>query len=393
MINMIQSAIVYFITIISLLLLSNSYVKDNNKIINVFDIRIIIIFVILFLFYGLRFDVGMDYMNYYNSYVDYYKYGVFTDFLSQEAGWLYILKYLASHKIHVCVFFGLIGVIQMYFLIFSFKNYPKYLPLLLLLFFIGGEAALFVNVIRQSLVVSVFLYIVIRYPKIKFICYCIIVMILASIHVSALFAITIYPLLKFNYIYISHYKTLCLIYILCCIIGLLGIGVNYLLNSSTLSSFIIGSNYDYYITSGKLGLGTNRNIGFGYLLNCLINLLIISNSYKYLKNSDDFEIYNRIFILFFVGLILNSLFTASMLVDRMLMYYTIFLLPVQVIFCYHCFDGKISHYGIFPSKYLKGLFIIISLTIMFISTNLLHPELTKSKYNFYFESNKEKRLL
>ena len=337
----------------------------------------LLIYVLIFAF---RYNVGVDYPGYYSDYILAKKY-IDYESLSYEPLFSWFTWILANNGQHFTVYFGIIAFVQIFFLYKSFERKAYLLPYLIISFFLSFTFITWHNVIRQNIVIAVFVYIVLRRRKISFLLYLSIVFLCFFIHKSSVVLLLFYPLLKKNYLEIKN-TTLCLfIFFSCVLIGLKYDLFSSIMGNSTFANFMVNMDYGTYVLNEEYAVqGMGKSMGIGFFLRLLNEVIILctsGNLKRFYRNDDDFRVcYN----LYFLGICFLYLIPLSMVLQRPNLYLRIFSLPIYAYYIYYIFHlkNKMSLIAI-----LGYLFITIFLLLFFYQ--IYEPTGHLAEYHFYWE--------
>lgn len=360
-----------------------SYSRSGLSIISIKDTRIIYIILIYGVICGVRFNVGVDYMSYYGSYMSYLKFGVSDADISQEPGWLWYTKLLASHGIHYSVYFATIAITQISLIVFAFKKYPKLLPYAVLMFFLSEWFILSQNVLRQIVVTFIFLFVAVRYPKLSLYKALLLSLFSSLIHTTGILIFLILPLVRYDWNRINIHPVVLIVTYVC--LALIGIEVKVLdsIQSNPLFTIVLAeSSYQYYMTSNQLGQGTETMVGLGFLLNIILRCMVISQYRLIARYYPDYR-FKSWFYCYYLGLCVTVLFPTSILFTRLFWFLTILIIPVYAIFFRYCFDSA-NTLSIRSIRLQLGI-IVLSCLLMLSSTSLfLNPEGGNMTYHSFW---------
>src|SRR5690606_20835181 len=198
---MLQSVIVYSFLMVTMLLFAvytakkeSLYVSSPNslhyKAVSFWRFENVFPLLLFAFVFGMRYDVGTDYLNYLVGYLnkDYVSKGEpLFDFLS-EVGW--------TLNLHYSVYFGVIAFVQVSFFFYAFNKERFLYPFLVFFLFTNGEWLSWMNIIRQTLALCVWVY-SIKYIEenkvLNYFFWCIVALLL---HNSAAILFIFYPILK-----------------------------------------------------------------------------------------------------------------------------------------------------------------------------------------------------
>src|SRR5690554_2454781 len=191
-----QSILVYSSLIIIMILFSlsasgrNSYYYDKDGFVQYksfwrFDtIAPLFLFAIVF---GMRYDVGVDHLNYVYGYLNklYLGKDEYLFFFFSDLGWHF--------NLHYTVYFGILAFIQVFFFFYAFKEERFLYPFLILFLFTNGEVLTWMNGIRQYLAMCIWIFSIRFIYERKFIFYLLWCVVALLFHKSAIILIFLYP--------------------------------------------------------------------------------------------------------------------------------------------------------------------------------------------------------
>src|SRR5699024_9748608 len=196
---MVQSIIVYSFLFVFMLICftiaaqKKSYVQTaagNIKMRSFWHIELLLPILAFAVIFGLRFDVGTDYLSYLNGYIGQFAVGkgevLFTGFthLFQNIG------------VHYTIYFGVIALIQAFFFFYAFKREQFILPFLVFFLFMNGSYMFWMNGVRQAIALCIWVYALNYIEKRdpwKYFLWCLVAI---GFHWSAIELLIFYPLLR-----------------------------------------------------------------------------------------------------------------------------------------------------------------------------------------------------
>ena len=180
---MVQAYFVYSILLLFLLPSTWIYSKSSKKTKN------IVLFVIMLFFslvLGLRYNVGTDYMPYKDIYVMQY-------FDDVESGYAMMNRIFYWFGLPFSSIFTLVAFLQLFFFVKGVENInKKYLPLAIFFYFTTLYFFLSLNVLRQTLAFSIFVFSINYIRERKLFKYILTILIASTIHKSALVLLPMY---------------------------------------------------------------------------------------------------------------------------------------------------------------------------------------------------------
>lgn len=272
---------------------------------------------------------------------------------------------------------------QICFVIKAFKNKSYLLPALIIAFFLNSNFINFQNVLRQNVVMAIFLYIVMRKRNMNFLFLVAIVALCTLIHKSSFIILLLYPLYKVN-LKITRYNGLLVsIFIICVVVGYLADIFSKLISSEFIIMQIATSDYSSYSSAEYLNMGTSKSIGLGFLLKVIFDGIVIWNCrrvHEFFNKDNGYDIY---FQIFYIGTCLHYLIPSSMVFGRPVLYLTIFSLPIVTYYIYYI-KHTIS-YRVTPKNVINfmGLSMLI---LLFFANYFINAEGFKSEYHYFWEN-------
>lgn len=327
--------------------------------------------------FGLRYEVGMDYLSYLRDYLLapnqwYLEYSRF------EIGWATMTSIIGKMNLHYTVYFGFIALLQGIFLYKAFTSYPKIMPYFVLVFILGGFFITFQNGLRQCLVISVEIFLLMRFDKIKWHYYILGSLLLTLIHQSAFILLLIYPLMIFKKGFVFSGRNLAIIYITCVCIGYLMDMFSSLISSEYFSRILTGGKYEEYLESARLNDRVD-DAGLGFLLMTIFNVCVFYTYYRVNPRHDSHL--NCIFRLFFIGTCLSVLFPTSILIQRPLMYLKLIGIASYSIY----FKNLISLSSKKIGYNILSKALLASWALLLIQNAVIKPEGNKAAYHFFWD--------
>jgi len=371
-----------FIYITLIIIMSHSFSLYPKICINK-DIKISnpVIFLPLLLYsliMGCRYGVGTDYFNYLELYQDIkYFEPNWTEFIFSSYTYL-----LSINNIHFSIFFGIISFFQITFFINAYKQYPKILPIAIIFYFIGSYYLGWNNVLRQNLVVAIFLNMVHLIEKRKIILYYTIAFLCIGIHLSSILLFLIYPFLR---LIDKFYTNNNIRFLLILYFAFLGVGLfidifSYIYNNEFILLFLLDTDYAAYAwNEGYMTAKSGNSLGLGYLLKIINRIIIIlysSHLLLYYKSS----FFKYSYWLCYIGFCLHALFTTSIVLQRPNLFFISFELIIVPFLWYYLLHKK-SNYSLFNILIL--CFSFTSYLLMFLS-EIVNGKETTAEFHFFF---------
>src|SRR5690554_3121537 len=157
---MIQSIIVYSLLMFTMILFAvyaskkASYVSSSGLTVqrSFWRFEIIVPLLLFALVFGMRYDVGVDHLNYLHAYLDKIHVGKNEPlfFIFAEIGW--------KLNWHYVLYFGVIAFTQVLFFFYAFKDERYLFPFLVFFLFTNGEWSFWMNGMRQALAMCIWIF-------------------------------------------------------------------------------------------------------------------------------------------------------------------------------------------------------------------------------------------
>lgn len=279
----------------------------------------IILFTVVF---GLRYGVGIDYFNYEYLYDYMDSYSSFKEALEDsrlEGGFLLIM-YICNNVLHWPTYsmFAVMAFLQIFLLYKTFNKEGQvlayiYLALVLTSACVGG----FMNIIRQGVAICLFWYAVKFIIDRKPLQYWAVCLIAYFFHHSALILFPLYFVWIRRKSLLNFPKVELPILILTFFSSFVTQWQNFL---GLFDKAIIFLGYEGYIERADT-MFSGGSIGIFSVLTLLVNGLIVINS-KQIKEHLKSNLFNILYDIYFVGTCLSYLFMGSMMLNRMIAYFS-----------------------------------------------------------------------
>ena len=149
---MAQSFLVYAFLIFAMFFLgNNSFYKKYRPKKGFFRFNVFLSLIIFSVISGLRYDVGVDYFSYLESYQDLLSYSKIESESRFEYGFSFLQKQFARYDIHYSIMFGFYAFLQIFLIYYAFKKEQYLYPYLSFIIMTGGFYFTMMNEIRQSI--------------------------------------------------------------------------------------------------------------------------------------------------------------------------------------------------------------------------------------------------
>jgi len=317
-----------------------SLLKNGNKL-PFYSWEIVASIVLFSIVAGARYHTGYDHAMYLDQYLYLQKTGEFarTNF---EYGFEWISKVFAYFKIHYFFYFAFWAMLQIGFLYYGLRNHKHLLCWVGLGIMCGSFFLGWMNSVRQSVVVCLFVALIPLIKERKFLPYALIVIVAAFIHKSALMLI---PVFLITYVVPCNKKVnrwvLLGIFFVFVIVGAYPFWTKYFTNYQW---FLNLTGYENYANLNDPNVkGTLRMVNWGPVrLTLFLSNICMIWFYPEMKKlfKDDF-LFPYVFILGYIGMCLsNLLINTTHFIMRPVDYFTIFYLILDAYIIYYLLAVK-----------------------------------------------------
>lgn len=358
---MLQSILVYGLLSLSLFVLGkNAEAREayNNRLHQKTSFWTWETVVILFLFAfisGVRWNVGVDHLNYLRIYQEYIVSG--HSYRELEWGFDKITLLFTTLNLHFTFYFGFWALLQIFFIYYSVKDERYLWPIIGILIIMGPYYLSWMNGIRQMVVACMFVYAIHFIKNKKILSYFVFILIASLIHRSAIFLILFYFIPEKDY-FKNRYINIGL-----CVLTLM-IGLNpYWLEATNFMQILLSSiGYEGYSDNLDILIDSQRremSLGPRRLSILLLNMLVIwfAPKLRLIYKDTNFLSY---FNIAFIGVLMFNLFAnAGNIFLRPISYLTIFSLITSSYLLYYL---KLK-----VSKEIFVLVLILAISNMVIS--------------------------
>lgn len=383
---MIQSILVY--GLLAALLSALGYVayvrglaaQAKGKAPSFFEWQMLLILLAFALVAGLRWQVGVDHLNYltaYQSLVSDIDYGV----PSTEVGFLYLSKLFASLGVHFAFYFGFIAFLQIYFFYRTFNLERHILPFLGAVLVLGSQYLDWMNGMRQALAAAIFVYSTRYILERKMGWYVGAVLLASTFHKSALVLLPFYFIGRVD---IFKSQAVTLIMLAACIY--VGGTAAWLSSIDVFVRPLAALGYDGYANNLEYILSeSQQQTAFGPRRVSVLLLWVILICYsRRLKESYPGGRIVIFYNLGIIGALYFNLFASTGHVFLRPMYYFAIFLPILIAFLLSFFKVTRSS-GYFDFRAASVLLLACSFTLIAVAADLSGEGTDYSAYKFFWE--------
>lgn len=362
-----QSVFIYVILILIMSLFSA--IAGNSK----HKIWFAVPVVAFSLIFGFRYGVGIDYYAYRDSY--------FLDLKSlmeyYELGYVYLVYISRFLNLGPEGLFVILSFLQIYFIYKAFLYVKKEALVFfsIYLIFTGIAMMSFMNNIRQTIALSIFIYAIRYIVERKALNYYLLCLLAVLFHKSAIILFFVYPLYRFHLPFVNNIKRQ-IVFLF--IVYVSSFFVNFVSILFSLESILDIWGYGRYIYNSEKLNSLGFSIGYSLIFIQYLIAIFYSNRLKSYVNSKAFDIY---YDLFYFGVILELLFSGSMILNRFAWYMIGFKIIILPVLLYYLYKTKI---GVSSSccLYMLCLLILISFIRM-----IVYSEENTTQFVFSFQED------
>lgn len=358
----------------------------------IFFFRLSLAALLFAFFMGARYDVGRDWLPMCRIYLDRLE-GTENYYLEHHYSpvFYYLTTFFADNQVHYSVYFFIMALMQIAGLFYSLKNFPWVISSVILCFFWGCTWYGWANIARQS-VAQVFVLSAICMLSEKKKIWCALFMVLAVLsHQSALIIVPFLFLYgrDFKPVRISQQILFVLIALMFSLLKIniirtamhIGVAIPFFSKYAHLLEF------EEWLAPSPLGVG--------FFIYVLLNLTLVffSDEVKKYYNS---KFVNFLYLLFYLGVLLEYVTIANMLLSRINVYFigVRFILCGFYLYYFWCGfcrksiekeDDKTERKMILSSSGAKILaMLIVVMNMLTFAGYISKGEDVKIKYNFYW---------
>jgi hypothetical protein len=334
--------------------------------------------IILFsIFFGVRYDVGTDYLTYLYGYIDHIDVGK-GEYLFKN-----ITRLFQYFNLHFAFYFGVLAFIQIFFFFYAFNRQRFLFPFLILFFFSNVDFLFLMNGIRQALAMCIWIFSLKYIEQRKFWKYLFWCLVAFGFHLSAVTLIIFYPILKNSK---DYFKSVTFQLVLLGSVFIIQQFFKLMLNNlmslaDSYQSLVGDGKYTYQQDNFTDSIGKIQGSGLAYLFKILINVAIICYSVKLKKFYHNIRWFRIAYFFFFIGLLTLYIFpVGSIVLTRPFRYFYIFQTIMYAYFAYYLSKNKS-----WINTILFYTMIIAFLGIFYLDQITSSPN-SHLWYQFYFDN-------
>ena len=276
----------------------------------------VIVYAIIF---GMRYFVGSDSLHYVRIYEGFVQGKYNLDFGGRwELGFLWYTILMSSLHVPSWIYMGIISFVQLYLVVYAFRNNRKLIPWILWVFMIGGYWLTYANGLRQMIAVSLWIlslkYIANKDIKRHYCC----LIIAFFFHKASVILLPFYFLCNWKKVWFKN-RIVELALLAASLVLMMTPILQDMLKSIDRIAITLGYG-DYLTDFDQKDIIEGASIGIGFLINLMINIIIIYNSEGIKKHFNN-RLYNIVYDFFFVGAFLRNVLLNSLLFSRLNYYF------------------------------------------------------------------------
>lgn len=353
----------FFAKIASMRLKTNAHTQPASF----WSWEIVCLIFVFMVFYGIRYDVGVDHLEYLENYQTLF------DAERFEPIFLWITVNLRELGVHYTIYFALLSFIQIFFILYSIKDEKYLYPSLILSLFMGQFFWHWMNGIRQDIAACIYVYAVTFIVERKPVKFLFFTLLAIGFHKSSILLLPTYLLLyKGKDLTINRLVQIGLLWF----IGYLAIIKLDVLSLffPVIDEFAILMDFEEYSEESLQRFGEITNTGVSLYVFLFLDTLIVLNSKKlkaYYNNRKFIVYYN----LYYWGMLLQLFLINNMVLARPVRFFRCFKLLMIAYFLYYLYNNTKPHIRI------TLLFIVLGvLTILFAAIVVNEP------YHFFWSA-------
>ena len=357
--------------------------SHSSNPLRIISLKLLIPIIIFTFFSGVRYNVGVDHLNYLKEYEYLMLLGKNYDD-DFELGFYWISSFFAENQFHFAIYFSFLAMLQVIFIYLSFKKEKYVLPYIGVLLILSLQYFFFMNGIRQGIAFSLFLYSINYLVNRKFIWYTFIILAASLIHISALILLPLYLIDPQSKRSFFNAKLQLLVIALSILVGTSNLLNDLLLNIDMVISLGFDS-LDNLIsnTLSRTQFDIEENLikwGPSRVLELLLNVILVLYSAKFLSWGSN-KVY-IIYILYFCSIILEYMFFKLHGIMRVVLYFSLFRFVIFSYFLYYLIKVNKTKRNLIVALIIILLFIVIFLIRIYVAS-----ENSSILYNFFWDFN------
>ena len=331
----------------------------------------VLLFLSFAIVFGCRWDVGVDHLRYFYHYIS-------GGSERYELMFGQVESFMIKCGFHFAFFFGFWALWDIVLLFYCVKDHKYIFPFLALMLMLTSTYLSMMNTMRQHVAMALFLVSLHFIDKKKLVKYLVCCLFASMFHRSAVILIVLYPIITIKNDWFKRIWLQLLLYAVCyylqfhfeSVVEMIDRPFMWFTESFEYDQYNVDMLFNDNWSRDKFG----RNTGWGPIINAIRVLPIILYSKK-LKSYFDFSLFKIIFTLWFVGELMALLFGSSIILNRVVMYFTHVKPIMYSFFLYYCFKSK--------NKYNTILGLAMILLYMALFINVL---MNTTPFSFFWQN-------
>ena len=279
--------------------------------------------------FGMRYDVGVDHLDYLYYYLTKSGMGRFDPIFK------WITLFCRNNNLHFTFYFAIFAFIQVFLLFYTFKNERYLFPFLAFVLFTGQYFYHWMNVIRQDTAACIFLFASRYIAEKKFWKYFLCCLIACGFHKTALLLFPVYPLLRGGRDFFKNIPLQLGILFIVSVVAILKFDILRIFGPS-IEQFAVLLDYERYTEDVLYRFTDKTKSGVALYCFIVIDIIIILYNIKmkdYFKNAAFKVFYN----LYYFGTVTQILCTNNLVLARPFRYFRYFMLIVSAHLLYYLY--------------------------------------------------------
>ena len=327
------------------------------------------------LIFGCRYNVGVDYPTYLNSYL----HGGDREY---EFLFQFITDILSINGVHYAIYFFLWAFIEVFLLFYSFRKQRFLFPYMAFILIFGFYFMSMMNVIRQQIAACIFLFSLQYIERKQALKYYVCVLLAMGFHKSAILLLPVYPLFRWRKDWFPSRFWQWAFYVVAILLstqydavvrGIEGLFVSFV-NVAGYGNYATGILYNETLNSANQ---FGNNTGFGFYISVFLSAPIIYLSNR-LKDFYRGNIFRIIYSLWFVRILADFVVGDSIILNRPFVYVYDIKIVMLAYFLHYCFNSKRVLLLL-----LGSAFVLVHIAMLL---NLLsNGDINTSKFFFFWQ--------
>ena len=338
-----------------------------------FTLPSVLLFLSFAFVFGCRWGVGVDHLGYLSQYL-------LGGSKRHELLYSLVETFLSENGFHYAFYFGFWALWDIVLLFYCVKDHKYLFPFLALMLMLTSTYLSMMNAMRQHAAMAVFLVSLHYIDEKKLKKYLVCCFVAVLLHKSAAILLVLYPILSRRNEWFKSVFLQLILYIVCFVLQFyFDTVVEWIEKPFTWFSETLDYeryNMDMLFSDRWSRDKFGKNTGLGPIINILRIVPIILYCRK-MKSYYNFPLFKLIYTLWFLGELLALLFGSSIILNRVVMYFTHVKPIMYSFFLYYCFNTK-NNWNI-----LLGIVMILLFMALFI--NIVMNPMSTAQFSFFWQ--------